>query len=718
MSVENYSLDLRNYISSSTKFINDKSFQTKDQLSKNPIIIEDFIEREMSFQEVKCLFFYLSYFIEDESFRSTIISNINKKFSGKNIKAREMPEIHYLVVYKNTEEEYLNQNINKIKQYFEDYLKRIKEAEEFQKMQKKLEEEEKLAEIKEKQKRERFILPKINTCEISDITENSAIIKVPLYDEEEIMSKNKYNITDCIEKYGKTKIEYVVYFYNKEKNNYDKKIFNKNKENIDGGKYIIKITDLKENQLYLFLLGIKFAENYSNPTSTKFYFITSPKVIYGRIFIYGDYIYKNNFVDIDEREDNIKLPKGIKSYNNCLENDKTLFPLLYADFIQDIDVSEKRTCCINSDGIVIQAGQVVFIPPDFFEGGFPEDKEIKDEDPLIEYENVCPYQIVFPNPKIQIKKISVGEMHCLALSNMGECYSWGINNYGQLGLGKDKNIIVGNPTNIKFDIFDTDGHKYITEQKPIFYEIATGANSSLALGMFNNRQILYFWGDGAGILNDISSQAQSTYPLPISGVENISNIFARYNSIGIFCWDKTKKINLLYVHGIQKFGIDAGIGIYDKPKPVIVNYFKDKNINVLSVNFSNNCMSVIGRSKDGNLEVYLRGELTFKLFGFKEYKSKFMKLEKEWEKNVVAVSPQEKCVFFLLNNGIVKRIYMRAKKVCEKDFKIEGYDEELEKLNIEDINKIKFNSFLDENFIVFYQKREKKDEEKKEEKKE
>jgi alpha-tubulin suppressor-like RCC1 family protein len=309
-------------------------------------------------------------------------------------------------------------------------------------------------------------------------------------------------------------------------------------------------------------------------------------------------------------------------------------------------------------------------------------------------------------------------MHCLALSNMGECYSWGINNYGQLGLGKDKNIIVGNPTNIKFDIFDTDGHKYITEQKPIFYEIATGANSSLALGMFNNRQILYFWGDGAGILNDISSQAQSTYPLPISGVENISNIFARYNSIGIFCWDKTKKINLLYVHGIQKFGIDAGIGIYDKPKPVIVNYFKDKNINVLSVNFSNNCMSVIGRSKDGNLEVYLRGELTFKLFGFKEYKSKFMKLEKEWEKNVVAVSPQEKCVFFLLNNGIVKRIYMRAKKVCEKDFKIEGYDEELEKLNIEDINKIKFNSFLDENFIVFYQKREKKDEEKKEEKKE
>ena len=569
-----------------------------------------------------------------------------------------------------------------------------------------MEEEEKLAEIKEKQKRERFILPKINTCEISDISENSAIIKVPLYDEKEIINKNKYIITDCLEKYGKTEIEYAVYFYNIEKNNYDKKLFKKYKENIDGGKYTIKITDLKENQIYLFLLGIKFAENYSNPTSNKFYFITSPKVKHGRIFIHGDYIYKNNFVDIDEREDSIKLPKDIKSYKNCLKNDKTLFPLLYADIIQDIDVSEKRACCINYDGIVIQAGQVLFMPPDYFEGGFPEDREIKDENHLIEYENVCPYQIVFPSPKIQIKKISVGDMHCLALSSMGECYSWGINNYGQLGLGKGKNVIIGNPTNIKFDIFDTDGHKCITEQKPIFYDIATGSNSSLALGIFNNRQILYFWGDGAGILNDLSSKVQSTYPLPISGMENISKIFARYNSIGIFCWDKKKKMNLLYVHGIQKFGIDAGIGIYCKPKPVIVNFFKDKNINVLSVNFSSNCMGVIGRNKEEKIEVYLRGELTLKLFGFKEYKSKFMKLEKEWGENVIAVSPQEKCVFFLLNNGAIKKIYMRAKKVCEKDFKIEGYDNELEELNIKDIEKVKFNSFLDDNFIVFYQKKE------------
>ena len=710
MSIENYSKELRDYISSHTKLINDKSFQTKEQLAENTVIIEEYIEREMSFEEIKCLFFYLTYFIKDDLFRNTIIANINKNFSEKNIKAREMPDIHYLVVYKISEEEYLNQNINKIKQYFEDYLSQLKKAEENEKLKKKLEKEARMKEIEEKKKRERFILPKISTCEIVEISEKTATIKVPLYEEKEIINKNKYTISDCIEKYGKTQIEYVVYLYNKEKNNYEKKIFKKVKENIEDNKYLIKITDLKEGQLYLFLLGIKFAENYSNPTTNKFYFITAPKIKNGRIFIYGDYIYKNNFVDIDENEENIKLPKDVKSYKDCLENEKTLFPLLYRDHIQDIGVTEKRACCINSGGIVIEAGQVISIQPgDYFEGCFPENKDIKIEDPSLDitYENVCPYQIVFPNPKINIKKIAVGEMHCLALSNMGECYSWGLNDFGQLGLGKDKNEIIGNPTKIKFDIFDLDGHKYITDQKPIFYEIAAGAFSSLALGMFNNRQILYFWGNGAGVLNESDSKViQSTYPIPINGVENIKKIYARYNSIGIFCWDKNKKLNILYIHGTQKFGIDTGMGIYDKPKPVIVNFFKDKNINVLNVNFSNNCMSVIGRNKEEKIEIYLRGGLTYKLFDFKEYKSKFMKLEKDWAKNVVAISPQDNTIFFLLNDGSIKKLGVRGKNLYEKDFKINGYEQELNGLNIGEIEKIKFYSFLDENFVIFYEKKE------------
>lgn len=259
---------------------------------------------------------------------------------------------------------------------------------------------------------------------------------------------------------------------------------------------------------------------------------------------------------------------------------------------------------------------------------------------------------------------------------------------------------------IKFDIFDIDGHKYFTEQKPIFYDIATGSFSSLALSIFNNRQILYYWGKGAGVLNDTSNEIiLSTYPLPISGIDNIKKIYARYNSIGIFCWDNEKKLNVLYVHGTQKFGIDAGIGMYDKPKPIIVNFLRDEGINVLSVNFSLNCISVLGQNKNGENEVYLRGELLKRIFGFKEYKSKFMKLEKEWSKDVVAISPQENVIFFLLTNGIVKKLWRNKDKnnIEEKEIKIEGYDEILKELNTNDINKVEFQSFLDENFVVFYQ---------------
>ena len=211
---------------------------------------------------------------------------------------------------------------------------------------------------------------------------------------------------------------------------------------------------------------------------------------------------------------------------------------------------------------------------------------------------------------LKVEKISCGEAHCVAIIKTNQTYdknvwSWGNNRYGQLGLGKETNEIVGNPTKIKFDIYESDGHKYITEQKPLFYDIATGNYLSLALGIINNKQILYYFGNGAGILNDDSTKIiQSIYPKPIVGLDEIVKIYAKFNSIGIFCYDKEKKLNALYIHGTQKFGIDAGIGLINKPKPIIVNFFRDNNINVLSVNFSITCMSVIGKNiNNGKNEV-------------------------------------------------------------------------------------------------------------------
>ena len=52
-----------------------------------------------------------------------------------------------------------------------------------------MEEEARIEEMKEKQKRQRFFLPRISSCEISDVTENSAVIKVSIYDENEFLIK-------------------------------------------------------------------------------------------------------------------------------------------------------------------------------------------------------------------------------------------------------------------------------------------------------------------------------------------------------------------------------------------------------------------------------------------------------------------------------------------------------------------------------------------------
>ena len=140
---------------------------------------------------------------QDQNYLKEIIDKINQKFSEKKIKAREMPDIHYLIVYKISEEKFLDENISKIKNYFEDYLKQVKEAEELAKEKKKMEEEAKLKEQKEKEKRERIILPKINNFELVEIKENKIVILVPLFEEKEIINKNKNNITNCFEKLGK-----------------------------------------------------------------------------------------------------------------------------------------------------------------------------------------------------------------------------------------------------------------------------------------------------------------------------------------------------------------------------------------------------------------------------------------------------------------------------------------------------------------------------------
>ena len=703
--MEKYSEGIINFIKFKVKFINEENLK---QINANNIslisIIENIIDKQILSSVNKCLILYLTDLTKNDSLKKELLEDINNKYSNNIIKIKEIKEINFILIYNISEEIFIDENIEELKEYFEDYLSQIKESLEYEEIKKKLMEEIELEEIIEQERRQKFILPKINTCEIIDVSENEIIINVPLFEENEILEKNRDTIKNCIKKFGKKKIEYIVYLYNQDKNNYDKYLYQKIKENIneERKKYKIKISNLKPDKIYMILLGIKFGNNYSIPNFNKFYFMTSSKRRSGHLFIYGDKKYKNNLTDEKKR---IILPKNIISYNSCFEKDKTLFPLLFKTIIRDISISDTRLGFIQNenDFCVFESGSIINIQPgDLFEGSFPKEKEkiyLSENKHFLEYFDSNIHKIQFD---IKIKKLRVGVNHCLALSYYGECYSWGENKFGQLGLGERKDIIVGNPKKIKFDLFDYNGNKLITEISPFFYDIAVGNYFSLSLGIYNNKQILYYWGNGAGIINDDTTKIiQSIYPKQINNIENIIDIYAKFNSIGIICYDKEKKLNNLYIHGTQRFGIDASLELYNKSNPIIVNYFKDINFHVFKINFSLNCMSVIGKNMNNNKnEIYLRGELTKKLFQFKDYKTNFYKLDNNWSESVVGVSPQEKVIFFLLKNGVIKKLYNDENILCEKEIKIVGYN--LNDLELNNIKNVEFQSFKGDNFIVFY----------------
>ena len=709
--MEKYPEEFINYIFKNTEFINDNIFEKIKSKESNKDLniisfIEQCIEKKIFSQEKNCIIFYLKDLTENDSLRKELLDKIYNKYTNNNIIAKEIPEINFILVYNISEEKFIKNNLDKLQEYFDDYLSQLKENEEYEELKKKIMEDEALEEIEEQERRQRFILPVINSCEIKDVSENEVIINVPLIEENEILDKNKLIIKDCLKKYSETKIEYIIYLYYQEKNSYEKYIFPTIKENIieEKRQYIIKISNLIPDKIYMFLIGIKFAKNYSLPTFNKFYFMTQPKENnQGQLFVYGNKNYKNNLV---EEKSRIILPNNIPSYKSCFKNEKTIFPLLYKTLIKDLSLSDTRICYIPNDKTfsVWESGSIISIQPgDIFEGSFPKEKEIiylSKNNYFLEYFDSNSFKIL--EIKIKIKKIRVGAKHCLALSTLGECYSWGENTFGQLGLGIGTDAIVGNHQKIKFEIFDNSGNKNINNLKPLFYDIAAGNYFSLALGMFNNKQVLFFWGNGSGILNDETTNIiQSIYPKQIYNLENITNIFAKYNSIGITCFNEEKKINTLYIHGTQKFGIDNGLELYHRSNPIIVNFFKEINFDVYKVNFSITCMSVIGKNiNSGKIEVYLRGELTKKLFEFKEYKTNFYKIENNWSDNILSVSPQEKVIFFLLKNGIVKKLYIDGKKLIEKDYKIERYD--LKNFDINNLKNIEFQSFKDENFVVFY----------------
>lgn len=110
----------------------------------------------------------------------------------------------------------------------------------------------------------------------------------------------------------------------------------------------------------------------------------------------------------------------------------------------------------------------------------------------------------------KFKAISVGQEHALAISESGDIYVWGANDFGQLGTGDMKPL--DRPTKLKI------------AQK--FVQVSAGAKHSLAL---TDHGLIYVWGAAwAGQLGNSSTETVLA-PVLLSEDINCKYIYASEN---------------------------------------------------------------------------------------------------------------------------------------------------------------------------------------------
>lgn len=80
-----------------------------------------------------------------------------------------------------------------------------------------------------------------------------------------------------------------------------------------------------------------------------------------------------------------------------------------------------------------------------------------------------------------IIKISAGDSHMLAMTSNGDVYTWGLNNYGQLGQNSNDN------STYAVKVLSEDGQGFLTN----IIDISAGTAHSSAVDKFGN---LYTWG--------------------------------------------------------------------------------------------------------------------------------------------------------------------------------------------------------------------------------
>ena len=487
-------------------------------------------------------------------------------------------------------------------------------------------EKKELEETLEQLEREREVIKIPMIKKVENIILENDIIKIIIkgIKKEILFNKNSLH-KNFEENYKKCEIGYAIFLTKLGEKDY----ITQTNFNIDNsGNIIFTLNNLEENTLYVFRISITFERFFSEPNYSFYFFYPEKNPKKNLIF------YSNETISIFPIE------------NEETETNKV--PILFKEKVFDSSYYTNTSLTIINKGEVIISGNVKV--KEIEEGQFCT-FNIEDVDNEKIKNQILKKNILDLPKKTHIKKISLGDEFGLLLDIYGKIYSFGNNENGQLGLNLNNSSLVGNPKEIKLN------------EEIFFYDIACCDNASLALGFKNNNKVLFFWGN---CFNEKINHFQNTpHKINFVNCENIIKIFGKNSSFGILCYDYNKNINKFYVMGNNKFynfGVDNKKEIFDEFD--LINFFYDNCFSVENVSFEENYTVVMGVNQNKEKEIYYSGTPNF-LTNVKNW----VKIEKNWIKDVLCFYTCSQSINFFLSNGFLK-VYNSEKEEKEENIKL------------------------------------------------
>ena len=377
-------------------------------------------------------------------------------------------------------------------------------------------------------------LPVIENYTIEYNESNSNEIKII------ITSKNFLKTEDVIKKNGllrseieklKVRVEYVILVYNTRTKQSQKYIT----EDIS-----LIVTNLDINTCYSIRVSVKFGNYYGSLSPNKFMFTVDDVAENNNsYYTFGNNEHKNLFV-FESCLDLVTFKQDypdLKVEDVLNVNDYILVPLKLQNCSLSYMSSFGNASYFLIHNMVINSGSI-------------SNKENAFEDFEDEIHECVPYPMENFPQNTKIKKIACGNNFSLALSTVGQVFSWGSNLCGQLGLNKQDETEVFDPTLV---LFEGTANYFAMD-------IATGHRHCVALVHLKKTK-LFTWGFAQGdeplinkeVINyfntsNLSQIGNSCRPKELLKLDasKVIKIAAGYNVSAFICLLSIVKNNIMY----------------------------------------------------------------------------------------------------------------------------------------------------------------------------